>query len=641
MNDRRPKLSVIIVTYNVRYFLEQCLHSTYDAIAELEKAYGKGCAEVFVVDNVSVDGTVPMVKKRFPQVHLIENATNEGFSRANNRAIRRAKGEYILLLNPDTVVQPDTFVKTVRFMDEHPDAGAMGVKMIDGKGRYWPESKRSFPSPAVAFYKLFGLARLFPRSRRFGRYHLTYLDPDAVHPVEVLSGAFMLLRKAVLDKIGLLEETFFMYGEDIDLSYRILQAGYKNYYYPHTQIIHYKGESSRKGRLNYLALFYRAMILFVKKHYSAREARIFTAMLKVAIIFHAAWAMGKYILSEVAMPLLDFLVFTAGMAALSWGWGHWHWGTAVYAPSLLRWLVPAYGLLWAAAFWIAGADRYPYSHRKLLRGTGLGMILVLVFYALLPEQYRYSRAVVLLSPLMVLPLAALNRMIWHRLRKGSWIFYKEPVRKIIWIGRPEHGALLEKIYRRNHVPYQIIGYLWQRPGNDERYLGPPRNLDEAVRIHKANEIVFLQEDTSLDRVFESMMRLNSGQISFKIIPTDSRFLIGSDLHGNHGRYLSLDVAVPPGYRAPQRIFNVALSLALLGLLPLLWRRLRHRRAFFRNVWAVLRGQAAWTEWLDRHPDRPRIYLQHPRQPSPSVGYFLSCLKSLWRRADQLGNLPTQ
>ena len=195
------KLSIVIVNYNVRFFLEHCLHAVDKAIQGVD-------AEVFVVDNNSVDGSVDMVHEKFPWVRLMANRENVGFSRANNQAIREAKGEYILLLNPDTVVEDDTFRKVVAFMDRNPDAGGLGVKMVDGKGKFLPESKRGLPTPAVAFYKIFGLARLFPRSRTFGRYHLGYLNKDETHDVEVLSGAFMLLRKSVLDEIGLPDETF-------------------------------------------------------------------------------------------------------------------------------------------------------------------------------------------------------------------------------------------------------------------------------------------------------------------------------------------------------------------------------------------------------------------------------------------------
>ena len=217
MSDTKPnKISIVIVNYNVRFFLEQCLHSVYKAVKDIDAA-------VFVVDNNSVDGSVAMVKEKFPELTLIANKENLGFSKANNQAIRQANSEYVLLLNPDTVVEEDTFTKVINFMDEHPDAGALGVKMLDGKGQFLPESKRALPTPRVSFYKVFGLSWLFPKSRIFGQYHLGYLDKDQINQVDVLPGAFMLLRQTALDKSGLLDESFFMYGEDIDLSYRIIQ----------------------------------------------------------------------------------------------------------------------------------------------------------------------------------------------------------------------------------------------------------------------------------------------------------------------------------------------------------------------------------------------------------------------------------
>lgn len=233
------ELSIIIVNYNVKYFLEQCLHSVLQASMNIDP-------EIFVVDNNSVDGSSQLIRKKFPEIHFIENKENVGFSRANNQAIRKAKGKYILLLNPDTIVEEDTFSKIIEFMDNHADAGGLGVKMIDGKGTFLPESKRGLPTPEVAFYKMFGISKLFPNSKKFGKYHLSYLKENEIHEVDVLAGAFMLLRKETLDKIGLLDETFFMYGEDIDLSYRITLGGYKNYYFPETTIIHYKGESTKK-----------------------------------------------------------------------------------------------------------------------------------------------------------------------------------------------------------------------------------------------------------------------------------------------------------------------------------------------------------------------------------------------------------
>ena len=218
------KLSVIIVNYNVKYFLKQCLESVFDSTSMEE-------TEVYVVDNDSKDGSIEMIQQSFPQVKLIANKKNVGFSTANNQAIKVSSGEYVLLLNPDTLVKTTTFEKVIDFMDKTPDAGGLGVKMIDGNGNFLPESKRGLPTPDVAFYKIFGLSAIFPKSKTFGQYHLGHLDKNETHKIDILAGAFMLMRKSVLNKIGLLDETFFMYGEDIDLSYRILKGGYKNYYF--------------------------------------------------------------------------------------------------------------------------------------------------------------------------------------------------------------------------------------------------------------------------------------------------------------------------------------------------------------------------------------------------------------------------
>lgn len=272
------KLSVIIVNYNVKYFIEQCLLSVLASIETMD-------AEIFVVDNNSSDGSIEYLRPKFPTVHFIENKDNPGFSKANNQAIRLAKGEYILLLNPDTVVGEDTFTNVCSFMDSHPDGGGLGVKMIDGSGKFLPESKRGFPSPWNSFCKMFGLSKLFPQSKLFARYHLKYLNENKVHQVEVLAGAFMLLRKETLDKIGLLDGNFFMYGEDIDLSYRITLGGYVNYYLPE-RIIHYKGESTKKD-IRYVKIFYEAMLIFFRKHYPD-YSKAYSYLIRMAIYMRGA-----------------------------------------------------------------------------------------------------------------------------------------------------------------------------------------------------------------------------------------------------------------------------------------------------------------------------------------------------------------
>lgn len=268
------KISVVIVNYNVKYFVEQCLYS-------VEAAVGNLSAEVFVVDNHSTDGSIDYLKPRFPEVTFIENDDNPGFAKANNQAIRICRGQYVLLLNPDTVIGEESLRSLCFFMDEHPEAGGIGVKMLDGHGVFLPESKRSFPSPWVSFCKLFGLSKLFPRSRFFARYALRYLDENERHPVDVLAGAFMLMRHEALDKVGLLDESFFMYGEDIDLSYRMVLGGYTNYYLPE-RILHYKGESTKHGDMKYIKAFYGAMILFFKKYYP-HSGRLMGGLIYMAV----------------------------------------------------------------------------------------------------------------------------------------------------------------------------------------------------------------------------------------------------------------------------------------------------------------------------------------------------------------------
>ena len=268
------KLSVIIVNYKVKHYLEQCLRSVAEA--------SRGIAvEVIVVDNASGDGSVEYLRERFPDVTIIASEENLGFARANNLAIRNSHGQYVLLLNPDTIVAEETFSDFITFMDSTPDAGGCGAYMLHTDGSFAPESRRGLPTPFVAFCKMSGLASLFPRSRTFGRYYMRYLNENEVNRIEIMSGAFMFLRRDALDKAGLLDEDFFMYGEDIDLSYRILKAGYNNYFLP-SRILHYKGESTVKSSYRYVHTFYRAMELFFNKHY-AHYSILLSLPIKLAI----------------------------------------------------------------------------------------------------------------------------------------------------------------------------------------------------------------------------------------------------------------------------------------------------------------------------------------------------------------------
>ena len=288
------KLSVVIVSYNVSHYLLQCLDSLQRALRGID-------GEVIVVDNHSRDNSVALVHQAHPEVKVIENLHNLGFSKANNIALRQAKGEYALLLNPDTIVADDTIRDCIAFLDLHPDAGAAGVMMLNADGTVAPESRRGVPTPLTSFYKLSGLCRMFPRSPRFGRYYLGHLPWHTPQQIDIVSGAFCMLRRSVLDKVGLLDEDYFMYGEDIDLSYRILKQGATNWYLPYP-ILHYKGESTQKSSFRYVHVFYQAMLIFFRKHFS-HLGLLVTLPIKTAIWFKALVALVAMLTNRMRRSL--------------------------------------------------------------------------------------------------------------------------------------------------------------------------------------------------------------------------------------------------------------------------------------------------------------------------------------------------
>lgn len=283
------KLSVIIVNYNVKYYLDQCIRSVLRAFEEMNTP-----AEIIVVDNHSADGSVDYLEQRYPQklypmVRFVRSAHNLGFARANNIAIRQSRGEYVLLLNPDTIVGEDALKASVDFMDAHEDAGAVGVRMLGAQGRRAMESRRGLPTPMVSFFKMLGFCNRWPHHRLFGKYYMGYLPWDEPCQIEVVSGAYCMLRRKALDEVGLLDEDFFMYGEDIDLSYRVLKGGYHNYYLP-VDILHYKGESTQKSSFRYVHVFYEAMLIFFRKHYSGMTF-LLSLPIKTAIYAKALMAL--------------------------------------------------------------------------------------------------------------------------------------------------------------------------------------------------------------------------------------------------------------------------------------------------------------------------------------------------------------
>ncbi|HPN22910.1 MAG TPA: glycosyltransferase [Tenuifilaceae bacterium] len=557
------ELSVIIVNYNVKHFLEQCLMSVHSALKDID-------AEVFVVDNASSDDSCSMVKQKFPTVKLIENYQNVGFSKANNQAIAQSQGKYILLLNPDTVVQEDTFTKCIAFMNSHSDAGAITVKMIDGKGNYLPESKRGFPSPWVSFFKIFGLTSLFPKSKIFARYYLGHLDKNATNQIDVLPGAFMFIKKEALNKSGLLDEQFFMYGEDIDLSYRITQAGYKNYYYPECQIIHYKGESTKKGSLNYVLIFYKAMIIFAKKHFKSNKASTFIILINFAIYFRAFLSIIKRIINTLWLPTLDALLIALGLLTITPIWENFRFQSSnVYPTEYVAILGSFYIIAWLLTLWINGAYDKPQKLTDSIKGILTGSILILVVYSILPNEIRFSRAIILLTGFWALISTLSVRFLLSKLNPRA-IINNKFIKKIAIVGSNSEEQRVKDILNNSGVKYIYVGNFELKEAENQNSISFER-LEEFVRINSVDELIFCTQSISMQNIVTAMLFLSSLGKEYKIAPHEGSFIIGSNSIESTGELYTLDIKAigTQASKRNKRLFDLSISSLLILLIPIL------------------------------------------------------------------------
>ena len=544
------QLSIVIVNYNVKYFIEQCLLSVKKAIEGID-------AEVFVVDNASVDGSVEMLREKFPWVETIANVDNRGFSKANNQAIRISKGKYVLLLNPDTVVEEDCFKKCIAFAEKQEQFGSLGVKMIDGLGEFLPESKRGLPSPKVAFSKIFGLSKLFPNSKKFGKYHLTYLSKDENHEIDVLSGAFMFMAKEALDKVGLLDETFFMYGEDIDLSYRIQLGGFKNYYYSGTTIIHYKGESTKKGSINYVYVFYKAMVIFANKHFKDGYSKLFGFCIYSAIYFRMVLSLVKRFISTITLPLFDALFDITILLGIITFVHKEIPENVLFTTSLI--LASSYTL----SSILFGLYRAKNFIKRWLKFIVPAFLVVFTVYSLLPEDYRFGRLIIaVFAPLHLLALL-LTRGLADKIF-GTRFLKTETLKKLLIIGSKTEIDEIKSRYPMSKRFGQVaeISHL-----KNDTILS---KLTSLVASEKPQEILFSSESFTAGTIMQCMMLDLYGKPEIKIAPTGSNFVIGSNsIHSQGSVYTESDNFIGlKDNKRKKRFLDIALALFCLMLFPL-------------------------------------------------------------------------
>lgn len=593
-------ISVIIVNYNVRHFLEQCLFSVQAALGGME-------AEVIVVDNDSRDKSIDYLKPLFPGVRFIQNGQNLGFAKACNQGLAPSKGKYVIFLNPDTIVPENCFRDCINFLGENPQAGALGCKMLDGSGKFLAESKRAFPSPLTSLYKLFGFARLFPRSKIFARYHLGHLSPDQNNEVDVLAGAFFLCRREVLDTVGSFDENFFMYGEDIDLSYRIQKAGWKNYYFAGVSIIHFKGESTRKGSMNYVRMFYQAMSIFVRKHYGGSRAGFFNALIHLAIWIRAAFtALGQFI-RKIGLPLLD-----AGLILLSFWTVEEIWTRYVrpeiqYDTDLLWIAFPAYTLFYLLTAYYAGLyDRW-YRRSELVRSTLIATVALLAGYALLPEHFRFSRGILLFGSLLAFVMISVLR--FFLLRWGV-LSSSRPAKKedsTAVAGSEEEYEEVVSLLRSASPGRRIIGRVAVN-GSSAKALGHIDNLDQVSSAIAFRELILCKGQLSFSEIIKRVQELPR-EIQARIHTSGSRSIVGSDSKDQSGESVSTENGfqlADPYRRRTKRLLDVCIAAGSLLLFPLHFLFVKNPIVFLGNCFRVIFARQTWIGYASTGKNLPPI-----------------------------------
>ena len=579
------KLSIVIVNYNVKHFLNQCL-------ASISRSKLNGLTiDTWVVDNNSVDGSVEMLQTNYPETHLIVNNDNPGFAKANNQALRLIleepeEGHFVLLLNPDTLVEEDTLQQCVDFAESHPDCGGISVKMINGEGRFLKESKRGFPSPEASFYKISGLIHLFPKHKRLAAYYMGHIDEDESGAIDVLPGAFILMSHKALNDVGLLDESYFMYGEDIDFSWRFKLKGYNNYYLPQARIVHYKGECTHKGSMNYVYTFYNAMSIFTKKYFNGKNERLFHYGLQAAIWMRASLAFVQRVVKHLLLPMFDFIVAFLGFYVIKQLWSTYRAANVNYYPDEYTWVIlPLYCLLLLFAVFLCGGYDKPHKPIRIVKGLGLGACLLLLFYSLLDESMRYSRAIIVLGTVWTLLSTLITRFIINPKRRNQ---------RILIIGKEtEQQRVFDLIGQLDLNPQSVLGRT-------------PETFDfHSHRLpQKANTLIFCSQDVSIRNIIDSTVALRNHKIDFRIAPSGTDVIIGPNYTNSPDDLYAADtsnsIATDTNKRSKRLVDSVSATILLL-LSPILFWPQKRKRSFFKHCGKVWIGKMTWVGYSPSTP----------------------------------------
>ncbi|MDD5231122.1 MAG: glycosyltransferase [Candidatus Marinimicrobia bacterium] len=562
------RISVIIVSYNVKEFLQQCILSLKNALDGMEH-------EIIVVDNDSVDGSVNLIRQKFPEILLIENHFNKGFAAACNQGLAIARGEFILLLNPDTMLQEDTINVMVKFFEDHPEAGAAGCKILNADGTLQLACRRTFPTPAVALPKLLGLSRLFPKVKAFSRYNLTYLDPDQMTEVDAVSGSFLMFRRTVYEKIGGLDEAYFLYGEDLDYCYRIKKGGWKIFYVPGTKIIHYKGESTKHAAFDNFVVFYRAMDIFSRKHFTRSYSLVTDIIFKCGIFFRGLISFGGRIFRRRIVMFVDGIALSAAILV-----AHQLQPRPIPGYSSLLSMLIFYLLLWLGTGYSIGLyDRRELSYSRAVVASVLSFFASLIFN-LAFKDFIYSPHMLIWSFIIVTLFLPGWRVILLFLQRRRIIQPASSLskallsRRTIIIGAGKEG---ERIARKlkTHIEhgFEILGFVDKNYGSEDivgfPFLGLVSDLPEIIRINRATEIIFTTDRFNNDDILGIVDRIKQYRTNIKIVPRQLDYILGKSSVENIEDIPLLEVdynLFHMGNRVSKRVFDLVVSVTGVILL---------------------------------------------------------------------------
>ena len=595
------QLSIILVNYNVKYFLEQCLYSVVKAMEGIE-------AEIVVVDNASIDNSVSYLQKLFPRIKFIESKQNLGFAKANNLALPFIKGNYVLYLNPDTILPEDCLKNCLQFFKDYPNCGALGVQMIDGTGKFLPESKRAFPSLKTAFFKLIGLSLVFPKSSIFNKYALGNLNKENTHEVDVLAGAFMMLPKHVVDKTNGFDEAYFMYGEDIDLSYQVQQLGYKNYYFGNQSIIHFKGESTKRGSLNYVRIFYKAMSIFVTKHYSQKKATLFVSIINLAIWLRAFVSVFQNIIKRLGLPIIDAAIVSASLYATQWCWIEFIRSGKAFDNDLIQFAIPVFTLVFVIGAFLSGMYDTVVKPLKSFVSSISAIVVVLAVYSLLPEDMRFSRGVILIGGLISSLLVTFCR----------WVFLKNK-----WFLKSATDDLFEQsVVVGSLNDYQQVVNILQQRNNSERILGRVGIKENEINsigtfeqlpklIDKLNlkEVIFCEGNVTYKEIINYLHYSKNQHLNFRFHAKKSNSIVGSDSKASTGEALSIEDFYNIGLPYQQRmkkLIDVWVALFVIITSPLMLLFKKNIVQLYKNAFDVLWGNKTWIGYTTSSTKLPKL-----------------------------------